>query len=190
MTKNPPFLIFEGAELSGKSFIMSQIYNHLEPKYNTGGRRLNGCVWFNTDVGIYGGKHSALVMERFIDIAEHITDRPVMFEKFHISDIVYFNIYKNQKIQYNEYEKRLKKLNAKIIFCSIDEDEALFEHRLKDRLNLYPHYIKIAQTPKEYIAQQQIYKQIIKKSSLPVLPINSSVLPNDKIIKDIINWIS
>ena len=36
-------LIFEGAELSGKSWIMSQIYNYLEPKYNQSKDILDGC---------------------------------------------------------------------------------------------------------------------------------------------------
>ena len=33
--KNPKHnIIFEGAELTGKSYLMSQVYNYLEPKYN------------------------------------------------------------------------------------------------------------------------------------------------------------
>ena len=49
-------LIFEGAELSGKSWLISQVYNYLEPKYNQSDFILDGCNWFNCDVGIYGTK--------------------------------------------------------------------------------------------------------------------------------------
>ena len=53
--KNPKHnIIFEGPELVGKSYLMSQIYDYLEPKYNSGGKIMDGCHWFNCDVGIFG----------------------------------------------------------------------------------------------------------------------------------------
>lgn len=185
----PPVLIFEGGELTGKSFIISQVYNTLEPKYNSGGKRLDGCHWFNADVGIYGGKHSATLLDAYTRIAETITDRPLIFEKFHICDLVYQKIYRNKKIGYTELEKRLNALGAKIIFCSIDDNEALFEKRLRDRLALYPHYERIAQSARAYIAQQRMYREFLTQSSLPVLSIDTTTLPNLPLIQTIINWI-
>ena len=47
-------LIFEGAELSGKSWVMAQIYKRLEPAGATSSDVLNGCYWFNCDLGFFG----------------------------------------------------------------------------------------------------------------------------------------
>lgn len=49
--KNPAHhIIFEGAELVGKSYIMSRIYDFLEEKYNKNRNILDGCHWFNSDI--------------------------------------------------------------------------------------------------------------------------------------------
>ena len=36
-------IIFEGAELAGKSWLMSQVYDQLEPKYNQQNHILDDC---------------------------------------------------------------------------------------------------------------------------------------------------
>ena len=58
-------LIFEGAELAGKSWIMSQIYDQLEPKYNKNKVVLDGCHWFNSDVGIFGTEFGRPVIDHY-----------------------------------------------------------------------------------------------------------------------------
>jgi len=40
-----------------------------------------------------------------------------------------------------------------------------------------------------YIAQQKIYKKEIKKITLPYLEVNTNILPDDSLVKDIIKWI-
>ena len=61
-------LIFEGAELAGKSWIMSQVYNHLQAKYNESKFIMDGCHWFNCDIGIYGTKYGNDVIKNYINI--------------------------------------------------------------------------------------------------------------------------
>ena len=60
-------IIFEGAELSGKSYLMSQVFDFLEPKYNSGGKIMDGCHWFNCDVGIFGTKHGEIALNKYLD---------------------------------------------------------------------------------------------------------------------------
>ena len=64
----PHKIIFEGAELSGKSYLMSQIYKAIEPKYNSGGRILDGCHWFNCDVGLYGTSYGQTVINGYLEL--------------------------------------------------------------------------------------------------------------------------
>lgn len=182
-------IIFEGAELSGKSYLMSQVYDHLEPKYNSGGKIMDGCHWFNCDVGIFGTQYGQVTLDKYLELMEAMLDSNIMLEKFHLTEKVYQAIYNNVDFDYSEIEDRLEKLNTKLILLTFDEDEKLIEHRLKDRLNLYPHYSRIAQEPSQYIKQQQLYKELIKNSKLDHLVVNSSVLPNEKLVKEILEFL-
>jgi len=188
--KNPKHnIIFEGPELSGKSYLMSQIYDYLEPKYNSGGKIMDGCHWFNCDVGIFGTKFGQKTLMKYLELFEEINDTNVMAEKFHLTEAVYQKLYNNKDFDFSDIEDRLAKIDAKIILLMFDEDEKLLEKRLKDRLELYPHYSRIAQTPADYIKQQQLYLELIKKSKLDYLLINSSQLPNPPLVKKILDFL-
>jgi len=132
-------IIFEGAELSGKSYLMSQVYDYLEPKYNNNGGVLDGCHWLNCDVGIYGTKHGKSVIKNYMGIAKELKNKNLLFEKFYISDIIYNRIHRKKEISYKYIEQKLKKLNFKTVLVVFPEDEKVLQERIKDRLNLYPH---------------------------------------------------
>ncbi|MFH1191926.1 MAG: hypothetical protein V1655_00445 [bacterium] len=181
-------LIFEGAELAGKSWLISRVYDFLETKYNQEKIILDGCHWFNSDVGIFGTENGKFCIEKYIEILEHLKNKNIIFEKLHISDIVYNRIYRNKELNYSETEKKLARLNTKIILCAFKEDEKMILKRIEERLNLYPHYKRILRKPKWYIAQQREYIKEIKKTKLPYLIIDSSELPGDQHEK-ILKWI-
>lgn len=190
MKIKPQHLIFEGVELAGKSFIISQIYNFLEPTLSSKNKHiLDGCHWFNCDVGVFGGPEGKSLIKNYLKIAQDLKNKHLLFEKFHIADQVYNKLYNHKEIDYQKIEKKLKELNFKIIFLHINKSRDLFSKRLSDRLKIYPHYKRIASTFPEYIKQQKLFETYIEESSLPVLKINSSILPNDNIIKEIISWL-
>ncbi|MBU1202577.1 hypothetical protein KKH39_00825 [Patescibacteria group bacterium] len=189
MDKPKHNIIFEGPELAGKSYLMSRVYNFLEPKYNSGGKILDGCHWFNCDVGLYGTRFGKSVILKYLELLEEINNTNVMVEKFHLTEAVYQKIYNNQDFDFSDIEKRLENIKAKIVLVTFDEDQDLIKKRLTDRLNLYPHYNKIAQKPIDYIRQQQAYMEIIKKSRLEYLIVNASVLPDDKLTEKILKFL-
>lgn len=182
-------LIFEGAELSGKSWIMSQVYNRLEPKYNQSKNILDGCHWFNSDIGVFGTNYAKTVIKNYQRIFSILSQKNIIVEKFHISDIVYNQIYNNKKISYKSIEKKLEEIGFKIIFIKFKPDKDLLEKRIKDRLNLYPHYKNILKTPEWYINQQSLYEKILLKSFLPVHMIETDMMPDNKYAKEIFRWI-
>lgn len=184
-------LIFEGAELTGKSFIISQVYNFLEKKYSstTYSYLLDGCLWINADIGIFGTPNGKKMINNYINQTKILNNYNIIFEKFYITDQVYSLLYRKKKINYKNIEKKLKKLNFKIIYLTISPDKQLIAKRLKERLKLYPHYNRIKQSAGQYIQQQKLYEKIIQKTTLPVLKIDSSILPNDKIINQILKWL-
>jgi len=184
----PHHLIFEGPELAGKSWLMSQVYDFLESKYNKNGTVLDGCHWFNSDVGIFGTDYGKFCVEKYVEMLEHLKDKNVLFEKLHISDIVYNRMHRNVEIDYERIEKKLERLNVKIILSVFQQDESLIKKRIQDRLNLYPHYKRILQNPKWYINQQKEYMAEIEKTKLPYMTVDLTELPNEKHL-DILRWI-
>lgn len=160
-------LIFEGAELSGKSFLMSKIYPVLESKNFTSDNFLDGCFWINSDIGIFGTHYGPEIVQKYVEMADILKDKPVLFEKLHLSDTVYKRQLRLEVFDYSEIEKKLKSLDFKIILTTFEEDSTLIEKRLKDRLRLYPHYQRITKEPLYYIEQQRLYLDLVKKSSLP-----------------------
>lgn len=182
-------IIFEGPELAGKSYLMSQLYNYLEPKYNSGGKFLDGCHWFNLDVGLYGRAEAAVLLDKFIDIMEGLSDRNILVEKFHLSQATYQQMTGQKNFDFKTWEDRLKKIGAKIILVTFKEDEELLAKRLDDRLKLYPHYARIAKQPQDYIRQQQIMLALAEQSQLPVYKVDASILPNPALIEDILNFL-
>jgi len=182
-------LIFEGAELAGKSWIISQVYDFLEPKYNRNKAILDGCHWFNSDVGVYGTKQGKSIITNYLKIFTVLKNKNLLVEKFHLSDIIYNRLHNNKEIDYKSVEGVLKKLNFKIALITFPENKKLLEQRIKDRLNLYPHYERILRDPQWYIRQQQEYLQEIKKSRLPYLVIKTEKLPDQKAVTKILKWI-
>lgn len=183
---NKHHLIFEGAELTGKSFLMSQIYDWLEKKHHTHPKILNGCHWFNCDVGVFGLKFGKEVIEQYVDILKILKDQNVLFEKFHLTDMVYHQLYSQQNINYQQVEKQLKKLNTKIVLLIV-KDKSVFAARLADRLKIHPHYARILQTPEDYWQQQTLYLELIKKSQLEHLIVDFSGPLTDEFIRSAVN---
>lgn len=182
-------IIFEGAELAGKSWLMSQVYDFLEPKYNQGGILLNGCHWFNCDVGVYGTEYGQPVIDNYINIFEVLRNKNLLIEKFFISDIVYNRLHRKVEIDYFNQEQLLQNLDFKIIFVKFPEDENLLKRRIEDRLKLYPHYERILHNPKWYINQQREYQKEMEKTIIPNLTIESNQLPDKNLVEKILKWI-
>lgn len=181
-------LIFEGPELVGKSYLMAQVYDYLEKKYNKNRVILDGCHWFNSDVGVFGTKHGKFLIQKYIEILKKLKDKNVLFEKFHISDIVYNRLHRKKEISYKKEEEKLYELNTKVIFLTVKPNKQLFKKRIKDRLNLYPHYERILQDPEWYLKQQQEYSKEMQKTLLPHIEIDMSKIPNEN-YKIVLKWL-
>ncbi len=181
-------LIFEGAEMVGKSFVISQIYNYLEKKYNSNTKILNGCHWFNCDVGIFGTKNGKKIIDEYINILKILKNKNTIFEKFYLTDQVYNKLYNKKNINYQKQEKELKKLNAKIILLTV-KNKKVFQDRIPDRLNNISHYQRVVQTTENYWKQQEEYLNLIKKSKLEYLIVDSTELLNKKFVKNLVDKI-
>lgn len=186
----PHHLIFEGAELAGKSWLMSQLYDRLELKYNQSGYLLDGCHWFNCDVGVYGTKHGKPIIKSYLKIFTELKNNNLLVEKFYLSDIVYNRLHRRQEINYQNISQQLKKLGFKIILITLPPNKKIIQARINDRLKLYPHYERILRQPDWYIKQQEEYLKEIKKTVLPYLIIKTEKLPNNNLIKRMLEWLN
>lgn len=182
-------LIFEGAELSGKSWLMSRVYDYLEPKYNRNKNVLDGCHWFNCDVGIFGTPEGRKVIEGYVPIFEALSGKNVLVEKFQLADRIYNQMYNDLDVDYGQVEDALLELDFKIILVTFPNDRQVLEKRIADRLSLYPHYERILKPVDWYLDQQAHYRKEIKKSRLPFLEVATEVLPDEKLAGRILEWI-
>lgn len=188
MKNKQQHIIFEGAEMVGKSFLMAQIYDYLEKKHNTSKKILNGCHWFNCDVGVFGSNEGKKIIDVYIKIAKILKNKNVLFEKFHLTDQVYNELYNSKKIDYKKQEKELKKINTKIVLITV-KDKTIFNERIANRLKNVPHYSRIVQTAENYWQQQEKYLELIKKSKLEYLILDLSTPMNKKFVQRQINKI-
>ena len=182
-------LLFEGAELAGKSWLMSQLYSRLEPKYHNSPFVLDGCHWLNADIGVFGTQAGPALAEAYVRILEILPASNLLVEKLHISDAAYQELYQGRKSDYTGLEARLKALDFKIVLVLFPEDEELLAGRLADRLRLYPHYDRIKHAPAWYIEQQRLYRRLCSVSELPVLELTAAVLPDQSLVNKLLTWI-
>jgi len=182
-------IIFEGPELSGKSWLMSQVYDFLEPKYNSNNKILNGCHWFNCDVGVFGTEYGQKVLLQYLSLLKILASKNVILEKFHLTEAVYQKLYQRKNFNFKNIEEKLQSLEAKIILILLPENIKLIKARIQDRLNLYPHYQRILQKPEFYLQQQEYYLNFIKKSKLDYLIIETQYLPDTALVKKIIHFL-
>ena len=103
--------------------------------------------------------------------------------------MVYNELYRNTKINYNNIEKDLQKLNFKIILIIFPPKITVLKKRIQDRLNIYPHYARILKDPSFYIKQQEEYLNAIEQTKLPYLIVQTDQLPDDSLVKKILEWI-
>jgi len=182
-------IIFEGAELSGKSWIMSEVYNQLEPEGRKSKNVLDGCHWFNADNGVFGTKNSLGVIEGYMKIFESLKDGNIIVEKFTLSDEIYQGLHRSCICDYSKTNKQLLDLGFKVVLVTFKEDSKLLEERIQDRLNLYPHYYEILRPVDWYINQQKEYVKRVENLGLPFLIVETDVLPDKKVVRRILDWI-
>jgi len=182
MKNKKQHIIFEGAELVGKSFFISQIFDVLEKKYNTSNKILNGCHWFNCDNGVFGSSEGKKIIDEYIKILEVLKDKNVIFEKFHLSDAVYNQIYNKKKISYSKEENILKEMDTRLVLITVESVD-VFKNRILDRLKNTPEYKRILQKPNKYWMMQEKYIEMFEKSSLEKIRIDMSFPLDKKFVK-------
>lgn len=179
-------LIFEGAELTGKSFSIYPVWNALEEKYNSGLGIMDGCIWINADVGVFGSENGWRLVEKYVEMAEIFDSQNIIFEKLHLTNHIYTD-YSNQK-KYEEITQRLNQAGFKIILTTTKPDPNIFSSRINDRLRSNTAYQRIAKPTQWYIDKQQEYISLLDTSPLPSLTIDNTVIPNDN-YQSVLSWL-
>ncbi|MFA5183932.1 MAG: hypothetical protein WC456_00215 [Patescibacteria group bacterium] len=183
-------LIFEGAELAGKSWVMSQIYHDLEPRAAASANVLDGCYWLNCDLGFFGTELAAPMVQNYLEIFRTLHGKNLLIEKFSLSAQVYSELYGAGSIDRPAIEKELGKSGFRTILLTFPEDQALIQDRLDDRLRLYPDYRRIAKAPEFYIRQQRLYLERAKDSFLDYLVLEVEKFPDERAVAQIKAWIN
>lgn len=179
-------LIVTGAELTGKSYFIYDLWNTLEARYNKTGSVLDGCTWINTDVGLYGTDDGWVLVENMLNLAQSLESRNLIFEKFHYTQFIYEN-FKN-KDRYQKINQALHDLNFRVVLTTVNPDESLISKRIEDRLRGNTSYQRIVKPPAWHIERQYEYRTVIQESGLPYIEIDNTQIPNEN-YKTVLEWI-
>lgn len=180
-------LIFEGAELTGKSTTIYGVWNTLEKKYNSGIGVLDGCTWINADIGLFGTKDGWPFIKAYLRLFRSIAHRNIIVEKFHITNYIY--THSTDRRLFKDIEKTLADLHFKIILTTVQPDPNAIRQKLNTRLHDSPSYKRIAHDPLWYTETQEQYLKLITESRLPSITIDNSILPNKNSTK-ILTWLN
>jgi thymidylate kinase len=181
-------VIFEGVEMGGKSALMARVYDELEKKYNQTGKVLDGCAWFNADVGVFGTPMGRDYIDQKIELLKVVNDRPVIVEKFHLSDVVYNRMHHDLEKEYAEVEDYLLGMGAKLVLVEVKPSVELFAKRLEERLQSVEHYERIAKEPKWYLEMNEEYLKEYEKSRLPKMKVDMTDVLNDEAWRKVMQW--
>lgn len=185
--KAPPHhLIFEGAELTGKTYLIHEVWKKLEARYHSGKGTLDGCIWFNADVGLYGTRDGWPLVESYLKIAKMLSHRNIIFEKLHLTQYLYSS--DKDLSKFRAIDNQLVELNFKIVLTISPENEKVFSQRLIDRLHGDSPYKRIAHSPSWYLKKQQEYQKLLKESQLPHLTVENQEFPNNN-YQAVLNWL-
>lgn len=182
----PYHIIFEGSELTGKSYTIHPVWNQIEKENNSGQGIMDGCHWFNTDIGILGTIDGWGLIDKYIEIAQSISHRNIIFEKFHFTNLIYS---KEDNFElFQQADQRLADLNFRLVLTTVSPEERIFSDRIRERLVTNKSYQRVVKKPAWYVDTQQNYRQLLKKTNLPAIEIDNTQIPNDNATK-ILHWL-
>ncbi len=179
-------LIFEGPELAGKSYVIHGVWDFLERKYNLTNTILDGCIWFNADVGIFGTDFGWPVIKKYIEIGNILKSKCVIFEKFHITNHIYTN-YKNSDV-FTSIDQILYEEGFELIHVSSQFSTNEIQQRINDRLKSNSSYARIAKPPDWYKEKRDEYINLVNESKLKSYTVTNTYFPNNNHEK-VLRWL-
>jgi thymidylate kinase len=179
-------LIFEGAELVGKSTLTSAMYQRLVHAYTSSNEILDGCYYLYCDIGIFSTPLARDYIFHMAKIVELMKERNVVMDKFHLADEVYQKEYRGKTISHRWVEDEiLRPLGTRMILITVSEDH--LEQRLQQRLKSDPHYALIKKPFDFYKRMQERYLQAIQHTTLDWLLVDGTIPPEENVTR-ILAW--
>jgi hypothetical protein len=179
-------LIFEGAELTGKSTLTAATYQRLVFPYTTTNEILDGCYYLYCDIGVFSTPIAHDYLYHMAKIVELMRYRNVVIDKFHLSDEVYQAEYRGRHVSHRWVEDRiLRPLGTRIVLVTISPD--LLRERLRRRLETDPHYALIQKPLDFYPRLQERYQRAARETTLPVLVVDGAAAPDENVSR-ILRW--
>lgn len=179
-------LIFEGAELAGKSTLTQATYQRLVHAYTTSNEILDGCYYLYCDIGVFSTPLAHDYLLYMAKIIELMRQRNVVVDKFHLSDQVYQMEYRHRRVDHRWVEDEiLWPIDARIVLVTVDAEH--LAGRLEERLVSDPHYALIQKPIDFYKRMQDKYLAAIKGVTLPYLIVDGAQ-PVESVVNEALAW--
>ncbi|SRR6266849_3161074 len=179
-------LIFEGAELVGKSTLTAATYQRIVHADTYSNEILDGCYYLYCDIGIFSTPLARDYLFHMAKIVELMKYHNVVLDKFHLADEVYQQEYQGKKVSHRWVEEDiLGPLDTRIVLVTVSEDK--LEERLQQRLKTDPHYALIQKPFDFYKRMQERYLQAIQNTTLEWLQVDGTLPPEENVTR-ILTW--
>jgi len=179
-------LIFEGAELVGKSTLTSATYQRIVHAYTSSNEILDGCYYLYCDIGIFSTPLARDYIYHMAKIVELMKQRNVVLDKFHLSDEVYQQEYRGRMVSHRWVEDEiLRPLDTRVILVTLSKEH--LEQRLQQRLQSDPHYALIQKPLDFYTRMQDRYLHTIQNTSLDCITVDGAAPPEENVTR-ILKW--
>jgi Thymidylate kinase len=179
-------LIFDGAELAGKSTLTAAMYQRIVHAYTSSDEILDGCYYLYCDIGIFSTPLARDYIFHMAKIVELMKQRNVVMDKFHLADEVYQQEYRGKTVSHRWVEEEiLQPLGTRLILVTVSEEH--LEQRLQQRLKSDPHYALIQKPFEFYRRMQERYLQAIQHTTLEWLQVDGSLPPEENVTR-VLTW--
>ena len=179
-------IIFEGAELVGKSTLTSATYQRLVHEYTTSNEILDGCYYLYCDIGVFSTPLARDYLYHMAKIIELMRRCNVVVDKFHLADEVYQAEYRGITVAHRWVEHEiLRPLDTRLVLVTVDAEH--LEQRLEQRLRSDPHYALIQKPLDFYLRMQQRYQQAIEQTTLAWMRVDGA-RPVEENVTEVLAW--
>ncbi|MFI5273789.1 MAG: hypothetical protein ACHQ4H_12215 [Ktedonobacterales bacterium] len=179
-------LIFEGAELVGKSTLTAATYQRIVHAYTTSNEILDGCYYLYCDIGVFSTPLARDYIYHMAKIVELMKHRNVVMDKFHIADEVYQLEYRDKAVSHRWVEDDiLRALDTRVVLVTVSPEH--LEQRLRQRLESDPHYALIQKGIDFYIRMQERYQAAISQTTLHWLEVDGAA-PVEANVSRVLAW--
>jgi hypothetical protein len=193
-----PKVILEGARMTHKTeialalnehprFVGPRKYRYHSPIISAEWSGLQDAAWGQSLINFEKPyeKRALEIFDLWVKLIEHLPHISWIIDRFHLSTLMYQELYHQKSYDFGRIEERLIRLGFRLIFCY--RDPATYARARKERL-------KISGNPSQYdnlkmiIREQERLVELVEKSKFPKLIVDVTDDDLVRMTEEVVDW--